>query len=178
MQRDHFKLFGLPPHFSLDETQLRETWHRLQQASHPDQHVGGSATSRIDSMEESLAINDAYKTLSDPVARAWYLIERAGGEIETLQRVPLSEHFFQELIAWREQIAELEPTADLFALVDQIRQTLNGRKKSLLEALKSHLDMSQPPQIEAAAEEALQLQFIEKTRTELKEAELRLLDER
>lgn len=206
MQDNYFKLFGMPEQFAIDENQLRQNWHRLQQESHPDRHVAAPSSTRIDAMQQSLAINTAYRTLADPVARAWYLIVRAGGDIAALQRYPLPHDFLEELIGWREALADLQPNADGLAFIDRLRRELNERRTNLMDELETLFappdttvvgttvvesfetaihevpevaspDTPATAALEAQAERVLRLQFIEKTRAELKEAEARLLDD-
>lgn len=174
---DYFELFQLPRRFRLDADALRQTWHRLQQASHPDQFVDAAANERSAAMDKSLAINAAYRTLSAPVSRAWYLITLAGGDEAALRRLPLPFEFLENQIAWREEIAELTTDASSMNALSRLKRELATAREALIAELDA---LFEPPAFEitdSLVASVLRLQFIEKTRAELKETEARLLDD-
>lgn len=174
---DYFELFELPRRFRLDADQLRQTWHRLQQASHPDQFMDAAADVRSAAMEKSLAINAAYRTLSAPVPRAWYLISLAGGEEATLRRQQLPFEFLENQIAWREEIDELNSGVASMAALSRLKRELTTVRETLIRELDALFEQPTVEITEPLIERVLRLQFMEKTRTELKEAEARLLDD-
>ncbi|KAK8068820.1 hypothetical protein PG994_005436 [Apiospora phragmitis] len=79
----HYELFpetlskGPPPHgpFAVDATALRREFLRLQSKAHPDMHPQANKN-RAEAA--SARINEAFKTLTDPLRRAQYLLELAG----------------------------------------------------------------------------------------------------
>ncbi|KAK8053016.1 hypothetical protein PG996_012317 [Apiospora saccharicola] len=79
----HYELFpetfpqGPPPHsaFAVDVPTLRREFLQLQAKAHPDMHPQ-SHKNRADAA--SARINEAFKTLTNPLLRAQYLLELAG----------------------------------------------------------------------------------------------------
>ena len=65
-----FQIFDLPVDFQLDEKALNTRYLELQKALHPDNFVSSSALEQRVAMQKSTEVNDALKTLKDPILRA------------------------------------------------------------------------------------------------------------
>ena len=77
---DYFRLLGVPRRFGLDEQELRRKYLALNRHAHPDFHTEDSPEVKDLALKISSALNNAYRTLSDPVERAEYLMELLGGK--------------------------------------------------------------------------------------------------
>ena len=75
---DLFWVLGLPRRLALDAADLERRYHALSRAVHPDRFQTGSAEDRARSLEASAAVNRAYRTLRDPIARGRYWLELHG----------------------------------------------------------------------------------------------------
>ena len=71
---DYFSFFGLPRKLRIDEAELEKSFYALSRRFHPDYFMSASAEERQASIERSSMLNDAYRTLRNPVARAKYLL--------------------------------------------------------------------------------------------------------
>ena len=78
---DYFEVFGLPRSLSLDGASLQKRFYELSRRYHPDGFARASALERQKAEEASAELNDAYRTLRDPVRRAEYLLKLNGFEI-------------------------------------------------------------------------------------------------
>ena len=67
---DPFQTMGVEARFDLDAEALRDRHRRLSAAVHPDRFARATSTERRLALERAVAINDAFKVLSDPVRRA------------------------------------------------------------------------------------------------------------
>jgi len=84
--QNHYEIFpqtlsaGPPPSgpFDIDVRALRNEFLQLQAKAHPDMHRG-EAKNRAEGL--SMLINEAYKTLQDPLRRAQYLLSLRGIEV-------------------------------------------------------------------------------------------------
>jgi len=76
--RNHFELFGLPERFRFDPVLLDHAYHALQGEVHPDRHAAAGATEQRVALQSSARVNEAYRALKDPVARAQYLLSLHG----------------------------------------------------------------------------------------------------
>jgi len=88
---DYFAFFGLPEKLSLDATQLESEFHKLSWKLHPDNFVRATEFERDLSLHRSSELNDAYRTLRDPIARTEYLLELEGVKLEEQSRAATDE---------------------------------------------------------------------------------------
>src|SRR6266446_8459262 len=76
---DYFSFFGLPRKLNLDVTALQRDFYALSRKLHPDLYAqSNEAEQRQWSLEKSSQLNDAYRTLKDPIARTEYLLRLQG----------------------------------------------------------------------------------------------------
>jgi molecular chaperone HscB len=78
----YFTFFSLPPKLAIDTAVLEKTFYALSRKLHPDRFAGKSATEQEVALRESSLLNDAYRTLKDPIARTEYLLKLEGVELE------------------------------------------------------------------------------------------------
>lgn len=79
---DYFTFFGLPQKLNLDTAVLEKEFYALSRRLHPDLFAQADPTEREWSLEQSSMLNDAYRTLKDPIKRTQYLLRLEGVEIE------------------------------------------------------------------------------------------------
>lgn len=79
---DHFRFFHLPRKLNLDGAALEREFYRLSRKLHPDVYARASAREQQWSLDKSSQLNDAYRTLKDPVARTAYLLGLEGVQLE------------------------------------------------------------------------------------------------
>ena len=79
---DYFTVFGLPRKLRIDITALERTFYRMSRKLHPDLYAQASAKEQQWSLDQTSLLNDAYRTLKDPIARTEYLLRLEGVEIE------------------------------------------------------------------------------------------------
>ena len=103
---DHFALFDLPRTFTLDSAELEAAWKRVAQAVHPDRFATHSAVERRVAMQWSARANEAYRILKQPLARAKYLCELAGVDLQTETNTAMSPDFLMQQMSWHEQLDE------------------------------------------------------------------------
>ena len=137
--RNHFDLLGLPTRFRLDTAALDAAYRRLQSEVHPDRHAHGSDADKRLALQASARVNEAYRTLREPVARAEYLLSLHGIDPrdETDTRLPLD--FLERQLERREQAADAAAECDprtLGAVLDEVR----AEARELEDALGAVLD--------------------------------------
>lgn len=79
---DYFLIFSLPPHLTVDTAALERSFYALSRKLHPDRFAGRPAAEQEAALAESSRLNDAYRTLRDPIARTEYLLKLEGVELE------------------------------------------------------------------------------------------------
>jgi len=79
---NYFAFFGLPPKLNLDIGALEKDFYALSRKLHPDLSAGSGSKEQEWSLEQSSMLNDAYRTLKDPIKRTQYLLHLEGVELE------------------------------------------------------------------------------------------------
>jgi molecular chaperone HscB len=79
---DYFTFFGLPRKLKLDGEALEKDFYELSRKLHPDLSARASVNEQEWSLEQSSLLNDAYRTLRDPIKRTEYLLHLEGVELE------------------------------------------------------------------------------------------------
>jgi molecular chaperone HscB len=79
---DYFKFFGMPRKLNLDITRLEREFYELSRKLHPDLNARADKREQEWSLEQSSLLNDAYRTLKDPIKRTQYLLGLEGVELE------------------------------------------------------------------------------------------------
>src|SRR5277367_4056111 len=80
--QNYFTFFSLPPKLAIDTVALEKAFYALSRKLHPDRFAGKSAAEQEAALRESSLLNDAYRTLKDPIARTEYLLKIEGVELE------------------------------------------------------------------------------------------------
>jgi molecular chaperone HscB len=78
---DYFSVFSLEPGLNIDTAALEHEFHRLSRKLHPDRFARASENEREWSLADTALLNDAYRTLKEPLRRTEYLLKLMGAEI-------------------------------------------------------------------------------------------------
>lgn len=164
--QDFFALFGLPRRFALDRADLEHRYHEIQARVHPDKHSAKSETDRRLAMQWATRVNEAYRTLREPLSRAHYLLQLAGIELEV--NGPLPAEFLMQQLEWREAVEEAKIAADVAELEHlhrRLSQTMDEQYRELAVAFeRPHVDHA------AIADQVRRLMFQEKLLLEIDDA--------
>jgi molecular chaperone HscB len=79
---NYFTYFDLPRKLNLDTALLEKEFYALSRRLHPDMSAQAESQERAWSLEQSSMLNDAYRTLKDPIKRTEYLLRLEGVELE------------------------------------------------------------------------------------------------
>ena len=79
---DYFTFFGFPRKLNLNTAALEKEFYALSRRLHPDGFGQADDRERAWSLEQSSMLNDAYRTLKDPIKRTEYLLRLEGVELE------------------------------------------------------------------------------------------------
>jgi len=135
---NHFALFDLPARFRVEAEALDAAWRRLQSGVHPDRYAHGTDAERRLALQASARVNEAYRTLREPVTRAEYLLTLQGLDPrdETDTRLPLD--FLERQLARREQAADAVDEQDartLQSVIDEVHTEARALEASLAVTL-------------------------------------------
>ncbi len=134
---DYFAIFGLPRKLWIEMSALEQKFLQMSWKLHPDNFVNASVEERDLSLRRSSELNDAYRTLRDPVGRLEYLlgIEGARREGEHKQQAP--PELLEEVFELNESLDELRDAkasgGDLAALKSRLESAEKGFQQKLGE---------------------------------------------
>ena len=104
---------GPPPRgpFIVDRQQLKREFLQLQARAHPDRHTGAN---KAKAEGTSALINDAYRTLQDPLRRAQYLLSLRGIDVAEDERLKVEDpELLMEVLEVREAIEAAQDEEEL-----------------------------------------------------------------
>jgi molecular chaperone HscB len=78
---NYYEVFGLSPQTTVEVSALEREFHRLSRKLHPDRFARATAEEQQWSLAGTALLNDAYRTLRDPLARIEYLLKLSGLKI-------------------------------------------------------------------------------------------------
>jgi molecular chaperone HscB len=79
---DFFTVFSLPRHLHIELPALEKAFYAHSRKLHPDRFASKPAAEQEAALAESSRLNDAYRTLKDPILRTQYLLTLEGVELE------------------------------------------------------------------------------------------------
>jgi molecular chaperone HscB len=82
IEQTYFEIFRLPRKLTIDTAGLERDFYKLSRQLHPDLFARKSAEDQAWSLRQSSLLNDAYRTLKDPVTRTAYLLKLEGIRLE------------------------------------------------------------------------------------------------
>jgi len=85
-QPDYFSLFSLPQHLHIDLPTLEKSFYAQSRKLHPDRFASRPQAEQDSALAASSQLNDAYRTLRDPIARTEYLLSLEGVQLEEQSR--------------------------------------------------------------------------------------------
>jgi molecular chaperone HscB len=167
LSANYFELFGLPLQFGLDARALDQAYIELQSQVHPDRFADAADAERRLSMQWATRANEAYKSLKKPLARAAYLLQLHGVDLQTESNTAMPADFLIEQMEWREAVEEARQGGDhheLEQLHIRLHKLLDERYRHLGELLDVRKDDAQ------AAVEVRKLMFLDRLLSEIDDA--------
>lgn len=168
---NYFELFSLPTSFSINLSGLSQTYRELQKQYHPDNFAMQDDATRLQAMQKSTEVNDAFQTLKDSCLRAQYLLKLKGMDIELEQRTLQDTEFLMQQMQWREQIESFseDDEEEMEAFAEQIKGLVKGLEKQIEDSF--HTD-----ELAETANLIRKLKFMLKLQVELELLEEKLFD--
>jgi molecular chaperone HscB len=156
---DYFSFFGLAPKLDLNVAALEKDFYELNRKLHPDVNARASTEEQEWSLEQSSLLNDAYRTLRDPIKRTQYLLSLEGIELEEQSKTATEQaratgeakkqivppDLLEEVFELNMQLEELrankkmgEDDPALIAEIEKQKIALEENHETLLQELRKH----------------------------------------
>jgi molecular chaperone HscB len=134
-QSDYFAMFEMPRKLWLEMGALEQKFLQLSWKFHPDNFVNATVEEREISLKRSSELNDAYRTLRDPVARVEYLLSIEGMRKEGTTKQQAPENLLEEVFELNESLDELREARESGGDTSALRFRLEAAEKNFQEKL-------------------------------------------
>jgi molecular chaperone HscB len=165
--QNFFSLFGLPTSCRVDAAKLEVAYRELQSTVHPDKFAHLPEADRRVSMQWATRVNEAYRTLKQPLARAQYLLGLHGIDVQAESNTAMPADFLMEQMEWREGVAEAR-AADDVAELEKLHARLSQQQKLLLAEIEGDIDDRKD--YAAASSAVRRLMFMDKLQHDIRDA--------
>jgi molecular chaperone HscB len=132
---DYFAIFGLPRKLWIEMNGLEQKFLQLSWKLHPDNFVNASEEERDVSLKRSSELNDAYRTLRDPVGRVEYLLGLEGARREGEHKQLAPPELLEEVFELNESLNELREAKASGSDLAALKPRLESAEKSFQEKL-------------------------------------------
>ena len=159
MPVDYFTFFGLPRKLNVDVAALERDFYELSRKLHPDLNARAASKEQEWVLEQTSLLNDAYRTLKDPIKRTQYLLLLEGVELEEQSKTATDQaratgetkkqivppDLLEEVFELNMQLEELRMQKKMGeddpALIEEIgkqKLELEGKQESLFRELQGY----------------------------------------
>jgi molecular chaperone HscB len=132
---DYFATFGLPRKLWITTDALEQKFLQLSWKLHPDNFVNAGEEERELSLKRSSELNDAYRTLRDPIARVEYLLAIEGERKEGEKKQQAPPELLEEVFELNESLDELREAKDSGEDLAELKSRLEAARKNFQEKL-------------------------------------------
>jgi len=141
-QGDYFSFLGVPRKLNLDLAALEQRFRALSRQFHPDYYYNAGPAERRASLERSSYLNDAYRTLRQPISRLEYLLSLEGmdrrqtdrpdaAEDTTREPVKVPAALLEEVFALNEELDAVRELREAGAPADQWKGRLQPAREPI-----------------------------------------------
>lgn len=151
---NYFEIFEIKEEYDIDLDLLEEKYHDFQRSFHPDK-------AGIDEIEKSIALNDGFKVLSDPILRAAHILKLNGIDVNNDSKAPkVDMEVLQQVMDLQEEILQSESSK---------KQPLKTQLQDLVKnAIAETRDLLLKSNFEKAAQSLMKAKYLKKTLSDLK----------
>ena len=128
---------------------------------HPDRFVHAGDAERRASLQWTTRVNEAYRTLKDPVQRGKHLLELHGVDVAFETNTAMPQDFLLQQMELREALEDAKHAAELDSLRSDLRNSQASLEKDIARAIDVERDYA------AAASLVRKLQFLHRLDEEI-----------
>jgi molecular chaperone HscB len=148
----------------MDEEILEKAYREIQAQVHPDRFAHAGDAERRASLQWTTRVNEAYRTLKDPVQRGRHLLELHGVDVAFETNTQMPTEFLMQQLELREELEAATGKKDPSRL-DRMRAGLSTSKKALEKEIAAAIDARKD--YRGAAELVRKLMFLDRLDSEI-----------
>ncbi len=151
---NYFDIFEIKEEYDIDLDLLEEKYHDFQRSFHPDK-------AGIDEIEKSIALNDGFKVLNDPILRSAHILKINGVDVNDDSKAPkVDMQVLQQVMELQEEILASDDI--------QKQQLKNELQNMVTTALNDTKNLLTTNQFTAAAQSLMKAKYLKKALSDLK----------
>ena len=128
----YFQILGVEQKWHLAASELEARYHEKNKLVHPDRHAKADSQTRVRNALATSNLNQAYRTLKDPIQRAEYLLKLEGIELsDERSGHKVAPEFLVEIMELREGLMDARTEGDK-AKVSALAAAVRGRRDAVL----------------------------------------------
>jgi molecular chaperone HscB len=189
---DHFAVLGLPRQFAIDLGAAEAAYQRFSRQLHPDRFATADPRARRASLGHTVQLNEAWRTLKDPMRRATYLLgllgvdvaaddrKAAGNPERGTRRIAAPPAFLLEILELHDELKSAQRAGDAVK-VAFMTEEMRARAAEAMKTIASALDTgsSQTPdadRLDEAARTLIALRYYQRLLDEVAAYEERVAE--
>ena len=167
---DRFSVLGLPRKFELDLGAAEAAYKDLSRQLHPDRFAKADPRARKAALARTVELNDAWRTVKDPLRRAEYLLELAGYALGGGEKSPATSKtrevsappmFLIEILELRDELAAAQRAGDAVK-VAFMSEDMRGRAAAEMKTIGTSIDRHTPEGFDEAARALMSLRYYQR----------------
>jgi molecular chaperone HscB len=165
---DAFAVLGLPRRYAVDLEAAEAAFKQLSRQVHPDRYAKADPRARKAALARTVQLNEAWKTIKDPIARAEHMLARAGVDIgrgdaavdgaKETREVMAPPAFLLEILERNDELMEAKLSGDSVK-VAFMAEEMRGRAAESLRLIATGLEAASRADLEAAAKAVVALRY-------------------
>jgi molecular chaperone HscB len=172
-EADLFAVLGQTARYSVDISAAETAYKELSRQVHPDRFATADPRARRASLARTVQLNQAWRTLKDPVRRAEYLLMRAGIDVgaekklgptdegKGTQKVAAPPAFLLEILELNDELHEARMAGDSVK-VAFMAEEMRSRARETMKTIAAALDSGVPAQLEEAGRALVALRYYQR----------------
>jgi molecular chaperone HscB len=165
---DPFAVFGIERRFAVDRDAIETLYRKLARQAHPDRFVRADPRTKRLAMQRAVELNDAWRIIKDPVARAEHLlllrgvdVAREGGAVRVAgvdagAPIRVAQDLLMEMMEKNEAVADARDSGNQ-AIIESIAREAHGRVDALMARVAEDLDAGAP--VESIAQNLMAVRY-------------------
>ncbi|CAB3222204.1 unnamed protein product [Arctia plantaginis] len=129
---NYFKIMGIKESYDLDEIELANKYKNLQKYLHPDKFATRDKMEQEISAQYSSLVNEAYKTLLEPLARGIYMLHLRGKKIP--EKTEIDKEFLMKIMEKNEEVENAASKAEIMQLNEENKTVIKDLQRQVSSA--------------------------------------------
>ncbi|KOB69586.1 Co-chaperone protein HscB, mitochondrial [Operophtera brumata] len=130
--KNYFKIMGVEETYDLNESDLARRFKDLQKYLHPDKYANRKHEEQEISEKYSSLVNEAYKTLLEPLSRGIYMLELRGRNLP--ENTEVDQEFLMDIMEKNEEVERATTEEEIMSLNQENKAIISKLQKELSKA--------------------------------------------